>query len=92
LIAAFHYGIVGINAGARIGPAVNVTRAKHDFGKALYPAAFTGRLGAHDVLHRIAGWTGNDASAAICFDCRDEDSQLQRRFTGSTENSWLKIW
>jgi hypothetical protein len=76
LTAALYYGIVRVDARAGIRTTVNITRAEHDFREALHPAAFTGRLGADNVLHRIARWTSDDASATVCLNRSDEDSQL----------------
>ena len=50
MTAALHYRIVRIDARSRVGTTINVTRAEHDFRKTLHPAAFTGRLGTHNVL------------------------------------------
>ena len=75
LAAALHDRIVRIDASARVGTTIDIARAKHDFGEALHPASLTSGFGADDILYRIAVWSGDDSSAAVCFNCCSEDSQ-----------------
>ena len=76
LAAARNHWIVWIDARSGVGSSVDITRALHDFGETLHTASLTRRFSANDILHRIAGWPGDDTSAAVCFNCGSEESQF----------------
>jgi hypothetical protein len=76
LTAAAHGRIVRIDTSAGIGTSVDITRAVHNFGEALHSASLTCRFSAHNIFDRIAGWTRDNSSPAVCLNGGDKDSQF----------------
>ncbi len=86
LVAAAHPWIIWIDARAGVRSAIDVARAKHDFGEALQAAAFARALRADDAFYRIAVRPGNDPALRIRFDRGGEEAERERRFCRGRED------